>query len=512
MPGFLPQLGDDELIYSVIARYGAMLGQGDGRTLTREFFGSPTNSTAVDLPGGMGQFASRLPEAMDPMVLIQGHTLFPYMFRFAPAELASRARDWLLGGEGKRPPRVGVTAAAFEMPDHLILCPACARADADGGISAWRRTHQIPGVLVCPLHGVALHASQVARQGRRGAAAFVALTPEVVRDAVPCTVTRDQKRDLLDFAQGSARLLDLPAAECDLVWFQHRLRELLRAFRWSRAPSLIASADLAAAFTRDAAVRNLMVAIEVRWTDGQIATALNRLLYREQVAKHPLLVLIVLRLAGATIEDLLAPAPMKPEPGGRVPEVRTKPGTRDDLPCGNPACGLHQGPVVFQPAVLATEVPFHARCPACGFTYSWSPRRPRTAAVVETSPSWDGLLAETLSDPGVSLRAAARRLEVAPTTVMRHARRLGLWRPEWKDRPKVRLNQATKPARLLARHRETWIAYTASGVRVPVKQMLQPTFAAYRYLMQYDRQWMRENGHRRRWPSCGRSIAADHQS
>ncbi len=497
MPGFLPRLGDDELIYSVIARYGAILGQGDGRTLTREFFGSPTNTTAVDLPGGMGRFAARLPEAVDPMVLIQGHTLFPYSFRFAPAELASRARDWALDGEGRRPPQVGVTAAAFKMSGHLILCTACARADLGGNISSWRRTHQLPGVLVCPLHGVALHASQVARQGRRGATAFVALTPEVVRNAAPSTFTRQQKRDLLSFAQESARLLDLPLDECDMAWLQQRLRDLLRAFRWSRAPSLIASADLAAAFTRDAAVRNLMVAIEVRWTDGQLATALNRLLYREQVAKHPLLVLIVLRLAGATIDDLLAPAPPKPEPDGRVPDVRTKPGTRDDLPCGNPACGLHLGPVVSQPAVLAIEVSVHARCPACGFTYSWSPQRPRTAAVVETSPSWDGLLAETLSDPGMSLRAAARRLESAPITVMRHARRLGLWRPEWKDRPKVRLRQATKPARLLAHHREVWTAYVAAGVRVPIKRMPGPAFAAYRYLMKHDREWMRENGQRR---------------
>lgn len=497
MPGFLPRIGDDELIYSVIARYGAMLGRGDGRTLTREFFGSPTNTTAVDLPCGMGQFAARLPEVVDPMVLIQGHTLFPYMFRFAPPELTTRAREWLLHGEGNRPPQVGVTAAAFKISVRLILCPTCVRIDLDGNISSWRRTHQLPGVLVCPLHGVALHASRVARQGRRGLAAFVALTPEVVENAAPYAVARNQRRDLLGFAQGSARLLELPAAECDLTWLQQRLRDLLRAFRWSRAPSLIASADLAAAFTRDVAVRNLMVAIGVRWTDGQLATALNGLLYRERVAKHPLLVLIVLRLAGATIEDLLAPSPLEPELGGQVLEARTKHVTRDDLPCGNPACGLHLGPVVSQPAVLAIEVPVHARCPACGFTYSWSPQRPRTAIVVETSPSWDGLLIETLSDKGVSLRAAARRLEVAPTTVMRHSRRLGLWRPEWKDRPKVRLRQATKPGRLLVRHREAWTAYAASGVRVPIKRMQGPAFAAYRYLMKHDREWMRENGQRR---------------
>lgn len=61
----------------------------------------------------------------------------------------------------------------------------------------------------------------------------------------------------------------------------------------------------------------------------------------------------------------------------------------------------------------------------------------------------------------------------------------------------MRLRQATKPARLLARHREAWTAYTASGVQVPIKQTPGPVFAAYRYLMMHDREWMRNNGQRR---------------
>lgn len=80
---------------------------------------------------------------------------------------------------------------------------------------------------------------------------------------------------------------------------------------------------------------------------------------------------------------------------------------------------------------------------------------------------------------------------------MRHARRLGLWRPEWKDRPKVRLRQATKPARLLARHREAWLSYRAAATPVLIKKMPRPTFAAYRYLMRYDRAWMGKNGQTR---------------
>lgn len=408
MLGFLPQPGEGELLYSVIARYGAMVGRSEGRALMREFFGSSANVVAMDLPAGLNRLVARIAEGVDPMVLIQDHTLFPYLFRFAPPVQADRAREWLLDGEGRRPPRIGVTAAAFARPDHLMLCPACVRADGGSGLSAWRREHQLPGVLVCPRHDVALLASRVTRANRRGAAAFVALTPEIARDAVPGIISRSGRSDLLGFAQDSAGLLELPAAACDLPGIQHRLRDLLRDFRWSRAPSLIASAELAAAFTQNAAVRALMSAMEVRWTSGQIATALNRLLYRGQVAKHPLLVLIVLRIAGATIEDLLAPTSSTSNLIRRVAEVRTKPAPRADLPCGNPACARHLEPVgpKLEAAGLLERV--RGRCAVCGFTYQWDPRRPRETVVIETSTSWDLLLAQTLSDPRISLRAAAR--------------------------------------------------------------------------------------------------------
>lgn len=499
MPGFVLQPGEGELVYSVIARYGAMIGQGEGRALMREFFDSSANVVPIDLPAGLERFAARSLATVDPVSLVQKHTMFPYLFRFAPQHQVDRAREWLLEGKGRRPARTGVTAALFALPDRLMLCSECLRADAGVGLSAWRREHHLPGVLVCPLHEVALRASRVTRKNRTGASAFVALTPEIARDAVPRVVGARERRHLLGFARDSARLLKMPGAGCDLPGIQHRLRDLLRDYRWSRAPSLIASAELAAAFARHSAVRSLMLAMDLQWTDAQIATALNRLLYRDEVAKHPLLVLIVLSVAGATLDDLLATTPHAREPDHRVPTIRARPSIRDDLPCGNLLCARHHGPVAPQLIANGISVPVRAHCAACGFTYHWGPSRPRAIAVVETSPSWDALLAEMVSDPAVSVRAASRRLGIAPVSVMRAARRMGLWRAEWKDRPKLRLRQATMPARLLAAHRAAWLAHMASDIAVPIKRLPQPAFAAYRWLMRHDREWMQENGRGGRW-------------
>lgn len=492
MLGFTLEPRSGELIYSVLARYAALIGRGEGRLLVREFLGSSAHVAAVDLPAGIRCFAKSLGEGSDPAALIQDHTLFPYLYRFASQEQFGRAREWLLEGSSRRPARIGVSTSAFDLPQRLRFCPACLRADVRSGVSAWLREHQLPGVFVCPMHGVPLVPSRVVRRNRRGLDAFVALTPELAAGSAAPAFSRRERRHLLSFAHDSACLLEAPLEPCSLPTLQQRLRNLLWAYRWSRAPSLMASAELVATFNRHAAVKTLLSVMEVRWTDGQIATALNRLLYRGNVAKHPLMVLVLLKIAGAGLGDLFASEPPSSAPAETPTPTRTGFDVRTDLPCVNPACSRYPHPSVPSTG-LKPPVPTRSRCPVCGHTYVCDSRRPGETVVVETAPSWDAMLIEHLSDPNVSLREVSRRLGVAPNTVMRHARRLGVWRPEWKDRPKVQLRQAAKPARLLTRHRAAWLSYRARGPSVPVKQLPRPAFAAYRYLMSHDRDWLRGN-------------------
>lgn len=493
MLGFALDPREDELVYSVLARYAALIGRADGSTLVREFLGVSGHVAAIDLPAGMRHFAARLGGGADPVTLIQNHTLFPYLYRFASEGQSTRARQWLLEGGCRRPARIGVSANVFELPDHLMFCPTCVRSDLRSGISVWRRVHQLPGVLLCPDHGTALARSRVSRKNRRGLNAFVALTQGVAAAAETPGFSRRERRDLLGFAQGSERLLEAPSHLCSLPDFQRRLRELLGPFRWTRAPSLMASTELVGAFRREPAVQTLMSALGVCWTDAQVATALNRLIYGGDRAKHPLMVMIVLRIAGATLDDLFGSTPKGEPRASRTPVVRTRAAPRVDLPCRNPACERHTGPVAALIGAGRSDRT-RARCPACRFTYVWDPARPGHTAVVETAPSWDRMLLDLLSNPDLSVREVGRRLGVAPNTVVRHARRLGLWRPEWKDRPKVQLKQATRPARLLEKHRAAWLQSRAAETAAPIKRMPRPAFNAYRYLMKHDRAWMRDNG------------------
>ncbi len=93
---------------------------------------------------------------------------------------------------------------------------------------------------------------------------------------------------------------------------------------------------------------------------------------------------------------------------------------------------------------------------------------------------------------GASVRAVARHLGIAPTSVQRHARRLGAWRPEWLDRPKLQSRGEERPRILLERHRAAWLLYR-QGPHLTAKDLPVAAFNAYRYLLAHDREWLAEN-------------------
>jgi hypothetical protein len=497
MLGFLPAPVPDELLYSVVARYGAITGQGTGTKLTLDAFGTSVGIAAIDLPRRIGSFLDRLPpgHGLDVSAIINGHTLFPYLLRFAPPQVADSVFRGMADEGPRRPPRLGVMAASFPTPERLMLCPKCAREDSIGSdLGAWRRVHQLPGVLVCPRHGTPLAESQAARIHRRGRAAFMPVTQDVITGAKRVPVARGAADSLLKFACATDRLLNMVCDPLRPSEMQRRLRDLLVDFRWARAPSLLHTAAMVKAFKRHPPIRVLFEAMNVSLADEQLATALNRLLYRDRVTKHPLLVLIMLELAGASLDDLWAPdvpAQVKPEPS--QPRSREAPAIRHDLPCGNPACQRHRGELAATLADgLMVQGGVQAVCQDCDFAYVWNSKLPRKIALTATGLLWDRLLAEKLTG-GSSLRAVGREVGVSPTTVMRHARRLGMWRAEWTDRPKVQLRQATAAERILERHRANWIEFRTSEVSCPAKKMPKAPFNAYRFLIRKDREWLQRN-------------------
>lgn len=97
--------------------------------------------------GGIQELALETGSTLDDFVA--RHTLAPALCTFLNAKEPENfyEQEQMFGKNALRLPRSGPQA-----------CPVCAREDrARLGFSYWRRLHQLPGVVYCPTHLVALH-------------------------------------------------------------------------------------------------------------------------------------------------------------------------------------------------------------------------------------------------------------------------------------------------------------------------------------------------------------------
>ena len=154
IPDFFP----DELIGSACARIIRRL-RVHGPDVFQLLFGLPNARISWDLPQRLDHFSSIYPpwHTMDLYELIEGHTLYPFYRIF-------RRRMMLPNNTGHFDKRNFVPDAndTRYIPCVLRYCPSCVREDRMRyGERYWHRTHQLPGVYLCPEHSVFLESTEV---------------------------------------------------------------------------------------------------------------------------------------------------------------------------------------------------------------------------------------------------------------------------------------------------------------------------------------------------------------
>ena len=147
----------DELIYSVIARYGVHQGIISPKELLDEVYNDRQVVATVDLPSHIEHIVglySQRPET-GSLGLIYSHTLFPL---YAPFVDEKRRQSCIKlmqqRAKGSTHLTLGVAASRIKQPRWLRYCPLClSEQKGEYGEYYWSRNWQISGADSCLLHG-----------------------------------------------------------------------------------------------------------------------------------------------------------------------------------------------------------------------------------------------------------------------------------------------------------------------------------------------------------------------
>lgn len=164
MPAYFPAPYPDELLYSLLARYHRHMGSVSPKQTLDELFGFRDVVARLDMQGHLGSLSSHLPQGwgLTPERLATELTLFPYYLAFQSGKVRERALQAVTDGVFAGLHLLLGLAPAKARAKSLRFCPDCMREMMRRhGELYWRRSHQLPGALLCLEHGRILHDSRV---------------------------------------------------------------------------------------------------------------------------------------------------------------------------------------------------------------------------------------------------------------------------------------------------------------------------------------------------------------
>lgn len=161
--GYFPRFYEDELIYSLLSRYYAHSGMLCYRNAVENLFVFKSQKPDIEFINTLhNEVVELLCREMSMRELIIKHTMFPQYARFINKERRDKALDALCNMDNKFRNHLIMRKNREGEERKLRYCPLCAKKDREElGETYWRRSHQIIGIDVCPVHKCRLISSDV---------------------------------------------------------------------------------------------------------------------------------------------------------------------------------------------------------------------------------------------------------------------------------------------------------------------------------------------------------------
>lgn len=162
---------EDESFFSLCSRQHFFWANHSSEETLSSLFRGSTNSLSLDFPRGLELLNADAKSAWGGSEeIICEHTISPIFFPFQSSEHVHALKQAMNSPRlGSLKYRLGLITSRFGGEHPLKACIRCMTSDRSGhGVAYWHLSHQLPGVITCPIHGCLLIESRENRQWSRG--------------------------------------------------------------------------------------------------------------------------------------------------------------------------------------------------------------------------------------------------------------------------------------------------------------------------------------------------------
>ncbi|ABN52346.1 Tn7-like transposition protein D [Acetivibrio thermocellus ATCC 27405] len=498
MMTFFPVPYEDEVLYSVLARYHVRSGNISYKATMRDLFGSTSVTAVMDLPSNIHNLVNNMPlnSRYTEEYLIKNHTLFPFYSAFLPPERAEQVFQSMKGENGGSIyTRTGIMASSIVLNQYFKFCPTCTEEDKlQYGELYWHRVHQISGVLVCPKHYVPLYNSLVPVRGYNKYQYKAASEENCVKPDINVIYADDVFEKLVRLAEDAQVLLNSDFEKRNIEWYKEQYLAKMMEMGFATVNGKVYRKRLIKEFINyygeeflDMVQSSVDVDNDSNW--------LMDMIRKKNKTAHPIRHLLLSQFLGISLQDLFNKK-MEYKPFGDGP-----------WPCLNAASDHYLKPVVSD---LKVAYSTDSKCPVgtfsctCGFVYTRSgpdeseDARYRFGRIKKFGQVWEEKLKE-LVDRKLSLRETVRLLGVDPITVKKYAKKLGLT-TYWEKRSEADVVYDYEKSSYSSMklddkdyYRKRWNELRKQYPEMGKTQLRQVDKALFAWLYRNDREWLNQN-------------------
>lgn len=488
----------DELLYSVCARYGALMQYANKTIATEDFFGKG-RTAIVDLPSHINHLIrSIIPGHLYTAdELIDQHTLLPFYAPFLSKNRAQAVRDHMrFEGGAQVGPRI-TRMRRGQKTYFLRYCPECAKEDREVFCETyWHRLHQLPGVEACHRHHVFLEDTEFTWWNGSNYAEAIAAEPSV----------KESPTRKLD-TTNAVHIIHAKIAQIASFIFTKIKDSIDCEILAGRYQNLLLSQGLAH-FTGDVRIAELIRKIKA-YFPTELLTKLGcelradknwvtRLLSKRQAddLQHPICHILLLIFLNCNLEEVFNHF------------IEYKPFGEGPWPCLNRAVGHYKEPLIASYRILPGAKKFRGKprgifsCD-CGFTYARVGPDDKetdrfTFTIVQSyGATWEARLRELWGNKSFGTEMIARELGVSVVTLKRRVVSMELRFPRYARghnggndiHGRYKLRREPKKS-LLERKKKEWLSLTSANPQIGRTELSKSAPSLYSYLSNTDPNWL----------------------
>lgn len=485
----------DEILYSVLCRCWIRMGRPAPRAMTETIYGV-RRSTSILTPQYLDQIASLLPEStgITPTYLLYNTTVFPYFHPFLTEQRRTTFQSYFRNSAPSSSQYFALGIGKLRQPKTMYLrfCQSCWKEDEKTlGEPYWRRLHQIPGVLICPVHEDPLMDSPVRLHMAKSS--YFPADMKLSETSIPCgDYSSTTAEKLISIAQDSDWLLT-HGLECGSYKDTYaRYTRYFYAKGFSGNLGQVRHHNIYTALQEHFGIE--MLKLLNAYDESFHASWTARIPHYQNGLQHPLYhILLTELLAGSTEaffrEDHPGLLPFGPAP----------------WPCYNPVCPGYKKDVINRYDADPYAGCMHARfeCPICGMVYrrkkamSKEEQYHRRPKVFDYGQLWRTTLRDCLVERKMTARETCNFMGCDFYTINRYALQLGLLSPDevylYKNKSRAKPAVAHKSTatadELRVQYRQQWTKLIEKNPTAIRSELMAMAPQCYQWLRNHDVEW-----------------------